>query len=436
MAVVIPGVEADDEVEWLMQINSPTHRDADTSEAIPFKDAAPRSGDYMGPADRMDPFWSGLWATADGGVSISWRSRRSVANLNKLGFTSSRANEQRYTQEEAIQILTDRRPRVEMLGAINLWRTATTEQLAAITGRLQAVSQIGTDLSVLWDAGLVQRGRYHDGFQRLRDVPDLFRPDNRIRDRHLENLNYRDWIGVTGGSDSVYSHQFDRHNVLTTELALRAAELCALRGVAGESIAGWSKLFPPELEPNPHRAADAVLVRHDGSRILLEMTVTVSSATVTKVKQLADLLARDPTGKTSAIFVVAAHPSSSESANVALLARKAVAKATSQSMNNVLAKVANRIGVVRWKDWFPSEGFVSPNFFHLSALTATGQPEDLWQSTEFLNPLDGAFAPEPTDGLNDLYGVPHWMRFKPTDFSQHLLASAGLPTEYLNKGAA
>lgn len=418
-----------------MAINSPNHPNADTSEAISFSEVSPRST-VCPPSERMDPFWTGLWATADGGVSVSWRSRRSVKRLNELGLTVPRASEQRYTQDEALAILNDRRPRIELLGAINLWRTATSEQLAAITGRVGVTGQTSTHLPALWGAGLIQRGRYHDGFQRLNGVPDLFRPDNRVKDRYLEELNYRDWLGVTGGSDAVYSHQFDRHNVLTTELALRAAELCALRGVAGESVSGWNKLFPPELEPNQYRAADAVLVRHDGSRILIETTVTVSSATAIKVKQLADLLARDPTGKTSAIFVIAAHPDSREASDVALLARKVVARATVQSMGNVMANVASRIGVVRWKDWFPATGMVSPNFFSLSALTATGPKDDLWQSTDFLNPLDGAFAEEPTDGLNDLYGVPHWMRFKPNDFSRHLLSSAGLPTKYLSKGAA
>jgi hypothetical protein len=384
----------------------------------------------------MDPFWSKLWATADGGVSVSWRSRRSVESLHELGFTNLRAKEQRYSRDEAIAMLKSRQPRLDLLGAINLWRTITTEQLSAFTGRIAGNSQLGTDLSVLWSAGLVQRGQYHDGFQRLKKVPSIFRPDNRVKERLLDELNYRDWIGVTGGSDSVYSHQFDRHNVLTTELALRAAEMCSLRGVAGESVAGWSKLFPPEIEPNPHRAADAVFVRHNGSRILIEMTVTVSSATVTKVKQLAELLARDPTGNTSAIFVVAAHPSSVNASTVSLLARQAVAKATVQSMGNIMANVASRIGVVRWKDWFPAPGMVSPNFFSLSALTATGPRDDLWQSTDFLDPFDGALADDPTDGLNDLYGVPHWMRFKPSDFSRHLLTSAQLPVEYLTKGAA
>lgn len=420
-----------------MPVPSPSHHDTPIDDAIPLRDVASRSQvQGVGPGERTDPFWSGLWATADGGVSISWRSRRSVESLHELGFTVVRAKERRYSQEEAIALLKSRQPRLDLLGAINLWRTITTEQLAAITGRIAGNSRGGTDLSVLWSAGLVQQGQYHDGFQRLKGVPSVFRPDNRATDHLLEELNYRDWIGVTGGSSSVYSHQFDRHNVLTTELALRAAEMCSLRGVAGESVAGWGKLFPPEIEPNPHRAADAVLVRHDGRRILIETTVTVSTATVTKVKQLAELLARDPTGSTSAIFVVAAHPSSTNASTVALLARQAIAKATVQSMGNIMSNVASRIGVVRWKDWFPAPGMVSPNFFSLSALTATGPRDDLWQSTDFLDPFEGALSDDPRDGLNDLYGVPHWMRFRPSDFSRHMLTSAQLPVEYLTKGAA
>lgn len=421
-----------------MAINPPTNPHAYREPPISFSDIAPASQVRgVGPGERMDPYWSGLWATSDGGVSISWRSIRSVQRLNSMGFTSKRVrtNEQRHTQAEALAKLPLRRSRIELLGAINLWRTATTEQLAAITGRRGAISELSTDLSVLWDAGLVQRGRYHDGFQRLNSVPDLFRPDNRVKDQYLESLDYRDWIGVTGGSEAVYNHQFDRHNVLTTEIALRVAEFCAVRGVAGECVAGWSRLFEPSLEPNPYRAADAVIVKHDGSRILLETTVTVSNATDTKIKQLADIIARDPTGKTSVIFIVAAHPSQRAEEDVAFLARRAVARATTRSMQNVMSGVASRIGVVRWKDWFPSEGMVSPDFFSLSALTPTGPDNDLWQSTDFLSPLDGAFASEPRDGLNDLYGVPHWMRFRPTDFSSYLLKSIGLHAESLARGA-
>src|SRR5690625_7380734 len=44
--------------------------------------------------------------------------------------------------------------------------------------------------------------------------------------RYRKTLTFAEHLAVTGGQGWDSEHRFDRHNVLTTELALRAAEYC------------------------------------------------------------------------------------------------------------------------------------------------------------------------------------------------------------------
>src|SRR5699024_1497858 len=85
----------------------------------------------------------------------------------------------------------------------------------------------------------------------------------------------------------------DRHNVLTTELALRAAEFTPITAAMGETYASMDMLLGTglgldEVKGNP--AADAVFIRPDGMRVAIELTASISGQFEKKVRRWAKLM--------------------------------------------------------------------------------------------------------------------------------------------------
>jgi hypothetical protein len=385
-----------------------------------------------GPGDRVDPFWSMIWGNSDGGPTISWRSIHSERVMSEAGVHVPIRCGGKRTPSEALVLLHKRRSRLVSLATINLWRTVTSQQMSAITGNPTNSSR-SEEIGILFDAGLIQRGRFYYAGRSL-DVPEIFRPDTQADQVDLRNLRYKDWLGITLGGLSIRGRQYDRHNILMTELSLRAAEICPLRSVLGEAAATWPKLFGSVLRPNPHRAADAVLVREDGLKIAVELTATVTPATVRKIEQLAELLARDTSKSVVFLFVVAAHPKDGRTGDVTNRLRQVVKKSAHSSMSRILAEVENRMAISKWSDFFPAPGLVEPDFVQLRAQRYSAADDD-WLPTNLLDPYDIPFPGADSDAthamfmnLNDVLGAPHWLRTgEGSDINAYLIEKAGFP---------
>lgn len=397
--------------------------------STPFEDLEPAATTARtGIADRIDPFWGELWATSDGGVAVSWSSRRSVNRLSARGLLHHQVSDGRRTEEDALVLVPQRRPRLEALAAINMWRAITSEQLAAITGRAGiATSRFDrSSTHLLWEAGLIQQGMFIASGRRITTLPVLFRPGTKGCMSGLEpRLGYHDWVGVTGGQTQPFGHHYDRHNLLTTELSLRAAELCPLAAVMGEGMAAWSLVFDPSagVPESSHRAADALWVRSDGLKIAVETAATVSESTKLKIQQAADFLAADRSKSTAILFVNAANPRQDTNfSRISKQLRMAIAKAAYSSRSTISAGVPERMALARWIDWFPEPGVVAPSFLALTALRPTGptsgegrfEPVDLLDP--FALPFPGSHSEDAAALLSNvhlLYGVPHWQRRHP-----------------------
>jgi hypothetical protein len=405
--------------------------------AVPFSELV--NEDFItpgyGPGDRVDVFWSTVWPNSEGGPAIAWRSTHSEQAMVDAGIrVASRPGGRRHTrtQDEAITLLNRRRSRLITLGTINLWRTMTGQQLVAITGQPGVDSTVSDETALLFDAGLIQRGRFHYAGRSLDEFPEVFRPDPHANKVDLSHLRHGDWLGTTLGGSFISGHQYDRHNVLTAELSLRAGEICPLRSVLGETVATWPKLFGSTLQPNPHRSADAVWVRDDGLKIAIEMTATVTVATIKKIEQLADLLARDTTKSVVFLFVVAAHPKDGRTSDVTNKLRQAIKKSSHSSRTRILAEVKNRMVIAKWDVWFPGPGLVTRDFIRLRAQRYDSVGDE-WVDTDLLDPYDvpyeGADSPEVVEtstNLNDVFGAPWWCRTGPgADFDALLLKISG-----------
>jgi hypothetical protein len=411
--------------------------DREKSVGVPFSDLV--DPDIVtrgnGPASRIDPFWTMLWPDANGGPSISWRSQGAEEAIEQAGLKMATRFDNGRTVKEARALLNKRPSRIATLATINLWRTITGPQLAAMRGRLVLATpyspQKGNDLMMLYDAGLIQRGRvFYDG-QLLEGYPEIFRPDPSLIDDELLDLRYAQWMAVTMGGAQVRGHQYDRHNLLTTELSLRAAEMCPLRSVMGEAASSWSRVVGPTVKVNPRLIGDAVWVRGDGLKIVIEMTASLSYSTLKKIDQIADVLARD-TNRSAVCLIVAAPPPNISDAAFARRLRQGIKKSAHSSMTRVMADVESRMLLVRWENWFPEAGMGSREFTRLAARRFSSKKDD-WITVNLLDPFDvtyDAFDDATNQAifrqLNDVLGAPHWMqREEGIDWDRLVIERAG-----------
>lgn len=319
--------------------------------------------------------------------------------------------------------------RLAALGAVSMWRTVSADQLAVIVGYRPIASARSTDMAVLWSSGLVQRGEMHTGAPGR--APVLWRPDpggnfERLADR----LTGAEWLALTAGvpwGSAGGTH--DRHDLLATELSLRAAELTSVAVALGERLGGVERLTGA---PSPASAtADAVWLRSDGLRMAIELTSSVTPGLRAKAARWADALAAEAGSETAVVFAEAGHRTDADpppgAGPVARALRAAVSEAAWGSLDAAGAGVAERMMVAYFSEWFPGLGLVSPSFLTLRAYRPTGGPESTGSSfaarhafepVAMLDPFDlagpaaGAAgeAVASVERARGLFGVPHWQR--------------------------
>lgn len=380
-------------------------------------------------AHRFDPFYAGIWGV---GSQATWVSEHSARSQAAAGFAKL-PNYLNMTADDAWASLTDdaRLPkRLRTLAVLDSWRTATAEQLAAFTGqrglatgRSGAMTELFT--TGLADIGVVATSTPMSPTSRTSRAT-VYRPSRTdvFRTKLTPHLTYPEWVSVTAGMPFESGGQFDRHNVLTTELALRVAEYCEIGTVLGEKVSTVELLansgagFP--AEPGSNRAADATFVRTDGARIAVEMTASAGKTFDAKVSRWAKVLANRRMADTGlmVLFVVAERPDKRvKRGETMAMVKKAVARAVRAYPGVNFDRVAERILVADWTTWFPKAGLVSPSFFGLEAERPTGPDHALWETVSTLDIFDIPFTPSNPvlaeavlDNSGALGSVPYWLQ--------------------------
>ena len=403
--------------------------------------ACPTPG--YGAADRADLFWAGVRSVSTGQVALSWISRTSIERYRSAGVKQVI---QLGDQAAALDRVCGRRRRLDALGAIHLWRTVSSEQIAAIIDSPLTGSSRSVDLRTLLAAGLVQRGTAFAGTRRG-IVTDLWRPDILARSIRFEDrLSYAEWLGVYAGQEWSWGAQAGWHNLLATELSLRVAELTPIGTVLGELLAGERQLCPDngKLERS-RRSADAVWVRPDGLRIVVEATATATASLRQRVDRWIEALLADDERSTVVLFVDVSDPDNHQS-RPDLLMRRVLLNAATATPERVAAGIAERLCFARYRDWFPGPGLVHPSFLGLrverptgrpsarSADITGGRPRPRWEHVDLLDPYAVPFAPEdpeaalaPIVHAGNLYGVPYWLRGPGLDLDGVVRRLAGFP---------
>lgn len=386
--------------------------------------------------NRLDPYWDRLWAP---GSQALWSTGSMTRHRAETGQRVNRRH--LIPEDEALRLLSANRGRTDRLAfwsAVDSWRTVSAEQAAAITGSPLLLdpnySSIAASFAMdVIDIGLFSGpGRTAPGMNRS----TLFRPSNSesFDKKIAPALTWPEWVSVTGGYPWSGGGQYDRHNLLATELGLRAAEYLTVGAVLGEKFSTVDLLAGTGLGKtvkNPdNRRADGTIVRTDGMRIAFELTATASKSLESKVRRWAQVITERPleTSGLTIVFVAAPHPDRprASTADPRHEIYRRVAAVLREFPGRGKDSPAARIGIAAWEEWFPARHELSDDFFELNADFAVGDAPGAgrWESRSLLNmdfqPWETFDATAVVDVSKLLGASPYWMR---TGDHTHLIGS-------------
>jgi hypothetical protein len=420
----------------------------DRTNALESFDAAdlisPIESGYSTP-ERLDPYWDQLWTS---GSSVNWTSYATAERHIAAGL-GSLPKVMLMSEEEAWAKLLSpytRNQFLRFLSTLGAWRTMSGEQVEAMSGCFGSSNVLSRLMAAAFRVGLIDFGSSSIGLKRTggsnRGV--LYRPTNgKAIEKVFAHLTTSEWTSFTGGQSWERGGQFDRHNVLSTELGLRLAEYTDIATVLGEKFStadllagsgiGWEQI------KGDTKSADLVVVRPDGLKIAVEVTASLGAQFTRKVERWAELLNDRPQALSglSVVFVVAPPQGGGGASTVRSDTYKAVASVVRQFPGTAQESIASRIGVATWTEWFPEKHKISPRFLNMTVDMAAGMKdgEMTWTETELLDMTAYPFAPkEPglvaiLDNMHLLWSAPTWLR-------DHRRAPSLVPTMLAAAGRA
>ncbi|KAB1661573.1 hypothetical protein F8O07_06625 [Pseudoclavibacter sp. CFCC 13796] len=370
--------------------------------------------------DRIDPYWSDFWPV---GSKASWVNVHQMHRQMAGGF----ARPPWWLNGDeagALDRLHGRRLQetLAIVGALTVWQNMSAEQLAAVTGIARLASGRSALMTDLFHLGLVDVGVHTDALRRTDRSArsNLYRL---ARGSAVEQVlypltSYAERLRVTAGVEeaAIGAGMHDRHGVVTTEVGLRIAETCGVGAVLGEHLGRIQDLISGGWHPSFD--ADAVVVREDGLRVAIELTASTSNVPA-KLARWCRLLAQKPLRDSGLVvlFVTAENPNRDTfvSRNVRKRTFDAIRLAVRNTPGFPGNRTSERIGVIDWRDWFPSPGRVSSWMAPLNAWFPTGPPDSPWKMRSIADPFDVEFEPRfdarrALVNLSPVYGNPVWLR--------------------------
>ncbi|MFC4225418.1 hypothetical protein [Lysinibacter cavernae] len=322
--------------------------------------------------------------------------------------------------------------KLDVLGILDHWRTATVEQVAAFAGNERIASDRGSIIKDLFTLDLIDRGAMQSALPHRQTAQRMqfLRPTRSTSFNRLikPKMTYAELVSVTAGRPFLTGGQYDRHNVLSTELALRVAEFTNVSAVLGEKVSdgatvafeGWGQQV---AYPGAGHRGDLTILRRDGLRIVVEVTASVNNAFNKKVEKWARLLSTRTMAETGfvVVFVAAESPDTKlhSEGSVITQIRNGISRATRVYPGVGTNRTAERIFCVDWREWFPEPHASTNGFPVLVARRPTGVfgTPDLWEPARILSELDVPFTPKPelqplaaAHNAKSLRGQPHWLR--------------------------
>ncbi|MBG6181377.1 hypothetical protein [Arthrobacter sp. CAN_A1] len=383
--------------------------------------------DELSTQARRDPYWDRLWAP---GSQAAWIDSQTARHHWK--YKLGRVNQRKVIDEaEAIRYLTSNRgraPRQALWGVLDSWHTVSAEQAAALTGYRLLLDPNFSQVSASFAMNVLDIGAYTSPSMMAPGLTrsSLYRPSNStvFECQIKDTLTWPEWVSITGGYPWSAGGQYDRHNLLAVELALRAAEYLPVGAIMGEKFSNVDLLagsgLGKKLKKPDNRRADGTIVREDGMRIAYELTASATRGFENKVRRWAQLISENPleTSGLTVVFVAAPHPNLGlgSHADPRPEIYRRLAKVLREFPGSGKDSPAARIGVTSWDEWFPARHEMSEAFFRLSADFAikNGKGSERWVPRSL---LDMDFVPWHTfdatalvDNSKLLTATPHWLR--------------------------
>ena len=396
---------------------------------IPFEDAPSATPDSpTRTALRIDPYWAALWGQSS---DATWVSRDIGLEQDRAGVAAvpSWLNVDPESSWERLGGNgRGQDKRFAALAVLDSWRTVTAEQLAAISGVPELATGMSGTAGDLFVTGLADVGLPNTPMRTTRASRrvTVYRPSQGkvFQNDLFPRLTFTEAVQITGDKPWSSGRQFDRHNILATELALRVAEFCEIGAVAGEKFSTIDALahsgcgFEPLL--GSQRAADATLIRADGARIAVELTASFGDKFDHKVRAWAKLLSERRMADSGLVvlFVVAPRAGRKDRTRDAVIRLRDAVHRAARAFPGIRGDMTiDRMFVASWRDWFPAPGRIDPSFFTLDAWRPNGDSPDRWQPASMLDPIDVPFDSEDPDWFTaaiDNFGIlrqtPPWLR--------------------------
>lgn len=392
--------------------------------------------------ERLDPFWDSVWVR---GAVAQWRSRRMMERRNTAGLTRApkwflpTTDEVEAARERLIERRLDLK--LGVLGAIDSWRTLSIEQCATILGNRGVMTDYAGVIRDLYTLDLVDVGHIA-GFSDLavqRNDPRewLIRPTRSNQYQRLMKplITLPEAVKVHGGRDFLTGGQYDRHNTLSTEFALRISEFTRAGAVLGEKWSNANELIFEEWgrhSPFPHinNRGDITLLRRDGLRVVVELTASANGrAFDRKVARWAQQLSVQPVNDQGVVvlFLVCGEqsPKPGDTEAIRRKVQSSIVSAIRSHPGGPGNLVSERMFVASWADLFPGRHQLVSGFDKLPALApknliGTTGMDRVWEPVHLFDEAEVPFQPGPAmDPLaavlnaGILYGSPHWLRTEP-----------------------
>jgi hypothetical protein len=370
-----------------------------------------------GLSERTDIFWvKAMW----GGRSIAvWEDRSDLIARIELDPVTGEAKPgsvraQRLAQQlEVAPVKMWRGERrsdyLRVLGALWMWRVMTGEQLAAL---LDAdVRLVRRWCNTLFVAGAIERGNtltrsgrpYGPDLYRISKLPEL--------DAILADCTMAERLGVTGGKPSRSQGFADRHDLLGTELMLRALEFWP-EAHQGTWLGECMLSLPAVCEVNQISMgsnADLGFIRSDGLRIAFEVIGSYRSTSAkTKIARWVHHIAASD-GDVMVVWVDSSTGPDHQLPSVVAKVMDGIPLGKSRR------RVSESIATLRWEHWFPAEHRVDPRFLSATVKMPLndGGPIERWREVSLWDrPMRKAPAGwgDVLDVSHLLYGIPDHLR--------------------------
>lgn len=432
------------------------HERWDPDGAVPLNDLTSRcTAPGLSAGERIDPFYSVSWVV---GGSMHWTSveqarAHAQAGMGRLPSALDMSVEDAVTRLHRTRGWDDR---VALLGSLFSWRTLSCEQAAAFTGQASFANPLTRTPAEMYASQIIEMGALpavtarHSRFGRgtgYRTAP------GRAFEEHLgDSLTWAERVSISGGQKWPHSPPHDRHNILAAELGLRFAEYGDVATVLGERFSSIDLLGGSGIGNRPitddQRAADLTVVRPDGLRIAIEVTASLGTHFSHKVERWARLLAENPVETSGLCIVFVVIPTLEQAHAVGRFTNRSatyqtLARACRRYPGTAANRVAERMGVASWREWFPEAGTTHEAFLAMRVDRPTGEDAALWEPADMLRTTSSdprvaayPFAPRDPEAMravidnSALLGqTPYWMRAEndPPDLIPHLLGTRTIP---------